>query len=187
MRSVSVRAVVGQAAALGRAPRVREVTFYPHLVSSFNCCYPANWRGLLEGGGNHIWFFRLSRKCDNGVNSGKTPSQKCENRLRKLGSETKLGRGLCCCRRRVRETICRDRLLLSSFNLPHAYFYGDWRAKVPNILQDERIYGQSGGDPAGWPSWAAAFYRNRQRSSNHVRKRFGYLCREGVAATSRGA
>jgi len=60
-----------------------------------------------------------------------------------------LGPGLWCCRRRVRETICRDRLLLSSFNLPHAYFYGDWRAKVPNILQDERICGQSGGDPAG--------------------------------------
>lgn len=37
---------------------------------------------------------------------------------------------------------------MSSFNLPHAYIYGDRRAKVPNILQDERIYGQSGGDPA---------------------------------------
>jgi hypothetical protein len=42
-----------------------------------------------------------------------------------------------------------DTLLLSSFNLPHAYFYGDWKAKVPNILQDERIYRQSGGDLAG--------------------------------------
>ena len=105
--------------------------------------------------------FSVSRKCDNGVNSGKTLSQKFENRLREPGSETKLGRGLCRCRRRVTDTICRDTLLLSSFDLPHAYIYGDWRAKVPNILQDERIYGQPRGDPAGWPSWAAAFYRNR--------------------------
>jgi hypothetical protein len=30
---------------------------------------------------------------------------------------------------------------------PHAYIYGDRRPKVPNILLDETIYGQSGGDP----------------------------------------
>jgi hypothetical protein len=85
--------------------------------------------------------FPVSRKCDNGVNSGKIFSQKCKNRLPKPGSETKLGPGLCDCRRRVRATVCRDKLLLSSFSLPHAYFYGNWMAKVPNILPDERIIG----------------------------------------------
>jgi len=107
----------------------------------------------------------------------------------KPGSETKLGPGLCRCRRKVRATICRDRLLLSSFNLPHAYFYGNWRAKVPNILQDVRIYRQSRGDPA-----VLAGRRGPRPSTGigsevpiNVRKRFGYFCHEGGAATSRGA
>ncbi|MGH7783165.1 MAG: hypothetical protein ACREO5_04905, partial [Candidatus Binatia bacterium] len=43
-------AVAGQDTALGRAPRVREVTFCLHLVSSFNCCYAANLQG-----GNSNW------------------------------------------------------------------------------------------------------------------------------------
>ena len=86
----------------------------------------------------------------------------------KPGSETKLGPGLCRCRRKVSATICRDRLLLSSFNLPHAYFYGNWRAKVPNILQDERIYRQSErrSRGSGWAPWATASYGKKQRSSN---------------------
>ena len=96
----------------------------------------------------------------------------------KPGSETKLGPGLCRCRRGVVATICRDRLLLSSFNLPHAYFYGNWRAKVPNILQDVRSYRQSRGDPA-----VLAGRRGPRPSTGigsevpiNVRKRFGYFC-----------
>ena len=57
MRSVSVRTAVGQAAALGRPPRVREVTFCPHLVSSFNRSYPDNWRGLWNEEGTTFSFF----------------------------------------------------------------------------------------------------------------------------------
>jgi len=59
----------------------------------------------------------------------------------------KLGEGLCCCHHRVRASRSQDRLLLTSFSLPHVYFYGNWRAKVPNILQDDRIYRQLGGNP----------------------------------------
>jgi hypothetical protein len=75
---------------------------------------------------------------------------------KKPGTETKWGPGLCCRRRRVRATICRHRLLLSSYSLSHTYLYGNWRAKFPNILADERIYRRSRGDPAGlaerrWP------------------------------------
>ncbi len=96
----------------------------------------------------------------------------------KPGSETKLGPGLCRCRRKVRATICRDRPRLSLFNLPHAYFYGNWRAKVPNILQDVRSYRQSRGDPA-----VLAGRRGPRPSTGigsevpiNVRKRFGYFC-----------
>ena len=38
----------------------------------------------------------------------------------------------------------------------------------------------------GWLRSAAVFYRYRRRSSNHLCKRFGYLCDKGVAPTSRG-
>lgn len=41
---------------------------------------------------------------------------------------------------RVSGTICWDRLLLNSFKLPHAYFYGNWRAKILNICRDEGIH-----------------------------------------------
>jgi len=37
-RSVPVRAYAGQAAALGRPPDMREMTFYPHLMGSSNYC-----------------------------------------------------------------------------------------------------------------------------------------------------
>ena len=107
----------------------------------------------------------------------------------KPGSETKLGPGLCRCRRKVRATICRDRLLLSSFNLPHAYFYGNWRAKVPNILQDVRSYRQSRGDPA-----VLAGRRGPRPSTGigsevpiNVRKRFGYFCPRRWRGYFRGA
>jgi len=80
---------------------------------------------------------------------------------------------LCCCRRRVRATIYRDRLLLSSCNLPHAYFYGDWRTKVPNILQNERIYGQSEGDPAGLAG------RGRPRPSTGIGGEVPITCAKG--------
>ena len=40
----------------------------------------------------------------------------------KPGTESKLGPSLCRCRRSVPATISPDRLLLSLFNLPHAYF-----------------------------------------------------------------
>ncbi|TMP92118.1 MAG: hypothetical protein E6L08_08960 [Verrucomicrobia bacterium] len=34
-----------------------------------------------------------------------------------------------------KRTICWDGLLLNSVNLSHAYYYGNWRTKDPNILQ----------------------------------------------------
>ena len=37
-RAVPVRTVIGQAAALGRPPHMREMAFYPHLLISSNCC-----------------------------------------------------------------------------------------------------------------------------------------------------
>src|SRR4029077_905619 len=37
-RPVPVRAVIGQAAALGRPPNMREMTFYSHLMGSSNYC-----------------------------------------------------------------------------------------------------------------------------------------------------
>ena len=37
-RPVPVRAVIGQAAALGRPPYMREMTFYSHLMGSSNYC-----------------------------------------------------------------------------------------------------------------------------------------------------
>jgi hypothetical protein len=84
----------------------------------------------------HLAFFRQLRKCDNRVTFREIHSQKCETRLPK--SETS-------------GTICWDRLLLNSCNLPHAYFYGNWRAKVPNILRMKEFAGkaQSGRDSAG--------------------------------------
>jgi hypothetical protein len=36
---------------------------------------------------------------------------------------------------RVNGAIRWDRLPLNSFKLPHAYFYGNCRAKIPNISQ----------------------------------------------------
>ena len=81
---------------------------------------------------------------------------------------------------------CMDRLLLRSFSLPHASFYGNWRAKVPNILPDERIYRQSGGDP-GWRPWAAAFYGKRRRSSNQRAQKVRNTSATRVARLSRAA
>jgi hypothetical protein len=37
-RAVPVRTVIGQAAALGRPPQMREMAFYPHLLISSNRC-----------------------------------------------------------------------------------------------------------------------------------------------------
>src|SRR5438105_3398057 len=65
-------------------------------------------------------------------------SQKCEKRLPKPESEIKFGHAISCHRRReiaaVKRTICQDRRLWNSFNIPHAYFYGNCRTKVPIIL-----------------------------------------------------
>jgi hypothetical protein len=50
------------------------------------------------------------------------------------GRKGKIKFGPAMYRRSVCRTICGDRLPLSSFYLPHAYFYGNWGPKVPNIL-----------------------------------------------------
>jgi hypothetical protein len=128
--------------------------------------------------------FPAIKEMYNGVNSGKIPSQKCENRLPKPGTETKLGPGLCRCRRRVRDTTCRDRLLLSLSNPPHAYFYGNWRVKVSNILREERIYRQSA-NREEIPRVRGAVIDSRPSTGNggevpnNVRKRLRIFLRRG--------
>jgi hypothetical protein len=47
---------------------------------------------------------------------------------------------------RVNGAIRWDRLPLNSFKLPHAYFYGNCRAKIPNISQ------RCGNSPAKYKS-----------------------------------
>jgi hypothetical protein len=95
--------------------------------------------------------------------------------------KTKLGPGLWRCRRRVRASIIRDRLLLSSFSLPHAYFYGNWRGKVPNIFRMREFSGSREGDPAGLPERRGPrpFTETGGEVPINVRKRFAILLPRG--------
>jgi hypothetical protein len=73
---------------------------------------------------------------------------------------------------RVSGTICWDRLLLNSFKLPHAYFYGNWRAKILNICRDEGIH--------------LTVTRGGGQVSTCNKGRIGYSCDERVAVTRGG-
>lgn len=90
-------------------------------------------------------------------------------------------------RRGVSGTICRDTLLLRwncSLNLSHAYFYGKWRAKFPNILHNERTYRQSGGDPAGLRGSGGSVLSTKISGEGPIAwARIRILLRRRVAAT----
>jgi hypothetical protein len=81
------------------------------------------------------------------------------------------------------KALCRDRLLLTSSNLPHASFYENWRAKVPNTLRMREFTGSREAILRVW--LVARGTRSSTGTGGEVpingRKRLGYFRHEGLS------